>query len=137
MEEISRLELRICKIIVKYAPLIIAIGYFIISLASCFGIMFPFVSSLCYLSVIPFITIFAVSKLLKFCIWHRLPLWYCVLIDGLNAIFYYFDLPLMGKSMLAIYLTITISFIVLGMCLKEKYNAKTRVIKNNASNSSG
>ena len=68
MEEISRIEFRLCKIIVKYAPIAIAIGYFIISLVSCFGIMFPFISSLCYLSVIPFITMFAISKLLKFCI---------------------------------------------------------------------
>ena len=135
MEEISRIELRICKIIVKYAPIIIAIGYFIMSLASCFGVMFPFISSLCYLSIIPFISMFAISKLLKFCIWHRLPLWYCVTIDGLNASFYYFDLPLVGKPMLTIYLTIAILFIILGVYLKEKHNAKTRAIKNNASGS--
>ena len=136
MEEISRIELKVCKIIVKYAPIVIAIGYFIMSCASCFGVMFPFISSLCYLSIIPFITIYAISKLLKFCIWHRLPLWYCVLVDVLNAIFYYFNLPIIGKPMLAIYLTIAILFIILGMYLKEKHNAKDRRVERVTTNNS-
>lgn len=130
MVEISRTELKLCKIVIKYSPLAIAIGYFIMSCASCFGLMFPIVSTLCYLTVIPFITLYAISKLLKFCSWHRLPLWYSVVIDILNAIFYYFNIPLVGKPMLAVYLTVTILFIVLGMYLKEKHNVKNRVSKN-------
>lgn len=122
MEEISKQELKICKIIIKYTPFIIAIGYFIMACCSCFGIMVPIISSLCYLSVVSFISLYVISKLLRFCSWYRLPLWYCVLIDLLNAIFYYFNLPIAGKSMLAVYLTITILFIILGMCLKERYN---------------
>ena len=126
MEELSRIELKLCKTIVKYSPFAIALGYFIMSCTSCFGIMIPLISSLCYLTIIPFITLFAVSKLLKFCIWHRLPLWYSVIVDLLNAMFYYFNIPIFGKSLLAIYLTITILFIILGMYLKEKYNKNKR-----------
>ena len=133
MEEISRTELKLCKIIIKYAPLVIAIGYFIMSCAFCFGIMFPIISSLCYLTIIPFISLFAISKLLKFCSWHRLPLWYSISIDLLNAIFYYFNLPIVGKPMLAIYLTITILFITIGMILKEKNNVKNRTSENGTS----
>lgn len=127
MEELSKREVKVCKIIVKYSPMAIAIGYFIMACASCFGKMIPFISTLCCLSVIPFITLFSISKLLRFCSWHRLPLWYSIIIDGLNSAFYYFNLPIIGKPMLAIYLTITILFIILGMYLKEKRNVKNRI----------
>lgn len=126
MEEISKLELKTCRIIVKYSPFIIAIGYFIMAICSCFGFVPHFVSILCSMSIIPFIVLFAVSKLLKFCSWHRLPLWYSVLIDVLNAIYFYFNIPIGGKSAIAIYLLITIVFILIGMYLKEKHNVKNR-----------
>ena len=122
MEELSKLKTKLYKIIIKYAPITIAIGYFVMSCASCFGFMVPIVSTFCCITIIPFITLFAISKLLKFCIWHRLPLWYSLIIDLLNAIFYYFNLPIAWKTMLVIYLTITILFIIIGMCLKEKHN---------------
>lgn len=130
MEEISKLQLKICKIIIKYAPLLIAIGYFIMACCSCFGIVFPLMSTICHLSIISFVSLYSISKLLKFCVWHRLPLLYSLLIDSLNAGFYYFDFPIAGKMMLAIYLVITILFIILGMYLKEKHNVKNRSIEN-------
>ena len=130
MEEISKLQLKLCKIIIKYSPLCIAIGYFIMACCSCFGLVFPLMSTICHLSIISFVSLYSVSKLLKFCAWHRLPLWYSVFVDFLNALFYYFNFPLAGKSMLSIYLLITILFIILGMYLKEKHNAKNRSIEN-------
>lgn len=122
MEEISKSELKRCKIVIKYTPFVIAIGYLIMACASCFGLMFPFISSLCYLGIVPFIFLLSVSKLLKFCSWHRLPLWYSIIIDLLNASYFYSNVTLDGKLMVAIYLVITIVFVVIGMCLKERYN---------------
>lgn len=126
MEEISKVELKICKIVVKYAPFIIAVGYFIMAICSCFGFVPHIISVFCSMSIIPFIVLFAISKLLKYCSWHRLPLWYSVLIDVLNAIYFYFNIPISGKFAIAIYLLITIVFILIGMCLKEKHNVKNR-----------
>lgn len=126
MEEISKLELKICKIIVKYAPFVIAIGYFIMAICSCFGIVPHIISIFCTMSVVPFIVLFAISKLLKYCSWHRLPLWYSILIDVLNAIYFYFNIPISGKLAIAVYLLITIIFILIGMYLKERSNAKNR-----------
>jgi hypothetical protein len=74
MEEISKLELKLCKVVVKYSPFAIAIGYLIMAIAACFGIVVHVASILCSLSIIPFIVLICVSKLLKFCSWHRLPL---------------------------------------------------------------
>lgn len=126
MEEISKLELRICRVIIKYAPFIIAIGYFIMAISACFGFVPHIISIFCSMSIIPFIVLISISKLLKFCSWHRLPLWYSVLIDLLNAIYFYFNIPIGSKFAIAIYLLITIVFILIGMYLKEKRNVKNR-----------
>ena len=70
------------------------------------------------------------SVLLKFCIWHRLPLYYGIIIDTINTFDYYFTFSVNNITMLAIYLSITGVFILIGMYLKQKYNAKTRISKN-------
>jgi len=70
--------------------------------------------------------LFAISILLKFCIWHRLPLYYAITIDIINTVDYYFVIPISSKVLLLIYLVISIIFILVGMYLKEKHNAKNR-----------
>lgn len=129
MEEISKLELKICKIIVKYAPFVIAAGYLLMAIFACFGVALHTVSIFCSMSIVPFIVLASVSKLLKFCNWHRLPLWYSLLIDLLNATYFYFNIPISGKVAVLFYLLITIIFILIGMYLKEKNNAEIRVVK--------
>ena len=129
MEEISKFELKVCKIIVKYAPFVIAAGYLLMAIFACFGIALHIVSIFCSMSVVPFIVLVSVSKLLKFCNWHRLPLWYSLLIDLLNAAYFYFNIPISGKVAVLFYLLITIIFILIGMYLKEKNNAEIRVFK--------
>ena len=133
MEEISRFELKLCKVIVKYAPFVIAAGYLLMAIFACFGIALHIVSIFCSMSIIPFIVLISVSKLLKFCSWHRLPLWYSLLIDVLNATYFYFNIPISGKVVILVYLLITCIFIIIGMYLKEKYNVKNRFIKTNSS----
>lgn len=129
MEEISKFELKVCKIIVKYAPFVIAAGYLLMAIFACFGIVLHIISIFCSMSVVPFIVLVSVSKLLKFCNWHRLPLWYSLLIDLLNAAYFYFNIPISGKVAVLFYLLITIIFILIGMYLKEKNNAEIRVFK--------
>lgn len=134
MEEISKFELKLCKVVVKYAPFVIAAGYLLMAIFACFGIALHIVSIFCSMSIIPFIVLISISKLLKFCSWHRLPLWYSLLIDILNATYFYFNIPISGKVAVAIYMLITIIFILIGMYLKEKHNAKTRINKNRIAN---
>ena len=62
------------------------------------------------------------SKVLKFCIWHRLPIYYCFLMDVLSTIDYKYGIVLSNINLIVIYMIITVIFILLGMYLKEKYN---------------
>ena len=126
MEEISKSTIKLCKIVVKYIPILIAIGYFITSITSCFRIFIGFIVPIYRLSIFSFVCLFACSKLLKFCIWHRLPLYYSILIDVINAIDYYIVIPISSKWMILIYLLITGIFILCGVYLKDRYNRINR-----------
>lgn len=126
MEEISKSTIKLCKIVVKYIPILIAIGYFITSITSCLGVFIGFIVPIYRLSILSFICLFACSKLLKFCIWHRLPLYYSILIDVINAIDYYIVIPILSKWMILIYLLITGIFILCGVYLKDRYNRINR-----------
>lgn len=127
MEEISKSLARLTKIIVKYIPFVIAIGYLLMAIFSCFGISCIWLPVLFRFSISSFVCLFAISILLKFCIWHRLPLYYAITIDIINTVDYYFVIPISSKMLLLIYLVISIIFILVGMYLKEKLNVKNRI----------
>jgi len=126
MVEISKSLTRLTRIIVKYIPFVIAIGYLLMAIFSCFGISCIWLPILFRFSMSSFVCLFAISILLKFCIWHRLPLYYAITIDIINTVDYYFVIPISSKVLLLIYLVISIIFILVGMYLKEKHNAKNR-----------
>lgn len=127
MEVMSKSKLKICKIIVKHSPWLIAIGHFIMAILSCFGKVWYLLSLLCSLSIIPIISMITFSVLLKFCIWHRLPLYYSIVVDILNAIYFYFNILIGTELKILIYLVIVITFILIGMYLKEKYNRNKEI----------
>lgn len=129
MAEISKNLTKIAKIIIKYTPFIIAIGYLAMSILSSIGITVAILPFIFRYSLCSFICLMVMSFLLNFCIWHRMPLYYAAVVDILNTIDYYFVIPISNKAILIVYLTIAILFIVIGMYLKEKYNAKTKHIK--------
>lgn len=126
MAEISKCLAKLTRIIVKYIPFVIAIGYLLMAICSCFGISCVWLPVLFRFSMSSFVCLFAISILLKFCIWHRLPLYYAITIDIINTIDYYFVIPISSKVLLLIYLIISIIFISVGMYLKEKHNVKNR-----------
>jgi hypothetical protein len=126
MVEISKTLTKIVRIIVKYTPFVIGVMYFIQSILFCFGIVIPWLTITYRFSILSLICMLAMSVLLKFCIWHRLPLYYGASIDIINTIDYYITIPISNKSMLVWYLVITGIFILIGMYLKERHNAKNR-----------
>lgn len=74
------------------------------------------------------------SKVLKFCVWHRLPIYYCFCVDVLSTIDYKYGIPLSDINLLMIYMIITTIFILFGMYLKERYNRKRYITNNSESN---
>ena len=127
MEELCH---KILLILLKYIPFLIAIAYLITSILHCFGIICLIVPNIFYLSPITALFILVASKAFKFCIWHRLPIYYALLLHGIACLDYYCKIPITNNIMLFIYLLITIIFILIGMYLKNQYNKKKKYGQN-------
>ena len=123
MEEICH---KILLILLKYIPFIIAIIYLIVSVLRCFGVMSFIIPNLFFMSPITALFMIVASFTFKFCIWHRLPIYYSLLLHGIVCIDYYCNIPITSSILLFVYLLITIVFIIIGMYLKNRYNKKKR-----------
>lgn len=82
------------------------------------------------MSVLSFILILLLSIALNFCIWHRLPIYYCGTLDLSNLIYYYTNVPILNSEMLLIYFIITGIFILIGAYIKNKYNKRRNEYEN-------
>lgn len=114
---------------VKLIPFIFAVYYFLFAIASCSNIHLIILPNVFYLSPISALFILCASFTFKFCIWHRLPIYYSLVLQIINTIDYYSPVVFSDNVMLYVYLLITIMFILLGMYFKNKLNGKRK--KNN------
>lgn len=72
--------------LIKITPFIISVGYIINNVLLSFNIHVPFLDDIINLSLIPFIVLYISSFVFKFCIYHRLPLYYILFINIINLI---------------------------------------------------
>lgn len=112
--------------VIKYIPFIIGICYFLSTILSCFGIITVIISVIAQLSIFSGLFILLTSYVFDFCIWHRLPIYYCWTVDTLSFIDITYSIPMQNHVMLMIYLLITIVFILLGMYLKNHVNKQMK-----------
>ena len=111
-------------IIMKYLPVTIALVYFIVSILHCIGISLIIIPNLFYMSPITALFIICASFAFKFCIWHRLPIYYALILQLIAVIDYYSKVNISNSIMLFIYFMLTITFILLGMYFKNKKNGR-------------
>lgn len=128
----GRLNKKAILMVMKYTPWLIGASYFIQIVLGCFGIESFSLSILFGVSVIPALLLCLFSYFLGYCIWNRLPLYYVIFADALNAIDFYIGIPVTGKWMLIIYLLLIGIFILIGCLIKDKEHAKERDSKKNS-----
>lgn len=85
---------KIFLIILKYTPIIIGISYMLNTLLALIGIDMIFLSWLTGISILPFIFLLIASFAFKFCLYHRIFLYYIGISDIINWIDYLWTLPL-------------------------------------------
>lgn len=129
MEDLSRVKYKTALLLIKYIPWVIAFLTLIALILSCFGIQCILISFLTHLSVLPALCLISFSVLFKFCIWDRLPIYYTLTQNVINAIDFYFSIPVSNLQMIFVYLFISGIFILIGAYLKNKYNEQTRISK--------
>lgn len=123
VKRLYKMELRLLKVL----PVLLAVLYFSNTLCDVFNKDFPILSCLGGLSFIPFIFILISSFVFKFCTYHRMFLYYCVVNDTINWIDYAFKLDINDIRFLAIHLIVAFVFLLLILYLRkyENYCNKT------------
>ena len=107
---------------IKYIPFIIAVLYFIGISFGCFGIELKYVALFAQLSIVTSIILLTASFTFKCCIWHRLPIYYCWIIDLISYIDYEVIIPIDNRAYLIYVILISVIFIILGMYFKNRHN---------------
>ena len=104
-----KIELYLIKII----PFILAIICFINTTLSYFYIDITFLSYLGGISIFPLMFLYVSSYVFRFCVYHRLPLYYITINLILNLIDEYIGIPLSDRYLYAVYIIITFIFLML------------------------
>lgn len=130
----SKLGYKLLILAIKYIPLIITLFYILNQLLYWFNIDTPVISNIAGVSLLTWIVLFLSAIVFKFCIYHRLFLYY-ILISNLITIYdFYIGIPLNTRTILEIQSVLIgiLIFSILFTYLKtyDKSNKKL-IIKNN------
>jgi hypothetical protein len=115
---LNRILYKILLYSVKVIPMIISGIYLLNTVLSYCNIDIPLFS---YIVQFLFIGFFYIaSYAFKFCAWHRMFIHYISLVLVLNIIDYHIGIPLSNRDVLALYLVISIVFLIVTVFLKFK-----------------
>lgn len=79
---------------IKYIPFLIAVMYFIDTILDAFKVDIGILSHLFGMSFLPWCFLLLSSYVFKFCLFHRIPLYYIALNHVISLIDYYIGIPL-------------------------------------------
>ena len=117
-ENLSKSLYKIVLYLIKVIPIVISGIYLLNTVLSYFDIDLELFS---YLVQFLFIGFFYIaSYAFKFCAWHRMFIHYISLVLVLNIIDYHIGIPLSNRDVLALYLVISIVFLIVTVFLKFK-----------------
>lgn len=130
----SKLGYKLLILAIKYIPLIITLFYILNVLLYWFNIDTPVISNIAGVSLLTWIVLLLSAIVFKFCIYHRLFLYYILISDLITIYDFYIGIPLNTRTILEIQSILIgiLIFSILFIYLKthDKSNKKL-VIKNN------
>lgn len=97
---------------IKLIPMIIALLYFIDTILDAYGIDVEFISHLFGLAFLPWCFLLLSSFVFRFCLFHRLPLYYIALNHLISLIDYYIGIPVELKAWVVGHIAILFIFIL-------------------------
>lgn len=115
---------KVLLIALKVIPMVTALSYLLNTLVSYFGMSAGILSHIFGMSLLPWIFIYISAVVFKFCIYHKMFLYYVLVTDILNIIDYYIGIPISDFKLLMIHIIITGIFLFLILYLYVKYNKK-------------
>lgn len=115
-KDLYKLEL----LVLKSLPIMIMLCYLINTILSYFKIDLIIFSIIGGLSILPIIFILISSFVFKFCIYHRLPIYYIIVSDIINYYDLYIGIPLSNRWLFILNMMIAGIFIILIVLSKAK-----------------
>ena len=109
-------------VMLKYIPMIISLCYLANTITAYVGIDIPVLSSIAGMSLLTWIFMYIATIVFKFCSYHRMFLYYILIVDIINIIDYYIGIPVSDFQLLMLHSIITgiYLFIILFLYLKTK-----------------
>ena len=111
-------------VLLKYIPIFIALIYTLNTYAAFIGTDIPVANNIAGISLLTWIFMYMATIVFKFCSYHRMCLYYILIVDIINIIDYYIGIPITDFQLLMLHSIITgISlFIILFLYLKINKN---------------
>lgn len=128
---VNKLYYKLFIVVLKYIPLLIALCYVLNTVMAVFGIYIEPLSNIAGMSLFTWIFLYIATYVFKFCIYHRMFLWYILIDDLLNIIDYYYELPIETSNLLMIHNSIIgiFLFIILYIYVKDHKKSTGKNIK--------
>lgn len=101
-DQLRKSSHKLLLVVLKFIPMITALLYFMNTVFSCFGIDTPIFSHIAGMSLLPWLFIMIATYVFRFCIYHRMFLYYILTSDVVSIIDYYIGIPVSTFNMLAI-----------------------------------
>lgn len=111
---------KLLLVLLKFIPMLTALCYFLNTLFALFGIDTPLFSHIAGMSLLPWLFILLAAYVFRFCAYHRMFLYYILVVDLLNIFDYYIGIPLSAYSLIVIHLLITCLFLFIILYLYVK-----------------
>lgn len=123
-DQLRKSSHKILLLILKFIPMITALGYALNVLLAYFGIDAAILSHLCGMSLLPWLFILIATFVFRFCIYHRMFLYYILLNDLLNILDYYIGIPISTSNMIMVHMIVVCIFLFLILCIYVKHRKK-------------
>ena len=120
----NKISYRLFLFTLKAIPYVIALFYILFTVGCYFGIELNVIGYIASCSVLTWLFLYISSFVFKFCIYHRLPLYYILLNDLINTVDVYIHLPISTYSFFLLYIWLTGVFILLYIYLRVKNYAR-------------
>ena len=78
----------------KYIPMIISLFYLINTITAFIGIDIPILSTISGMSLLTWVFMYIATIVFNFCSYHRIFLYYILIVDIINIIDYYISIPI-------------------------------------------
>lgn len=94
-------------LMLKYIPMIISLVYMTNTFLSYFYIDLPILSSFAGMSILSWIFMYIAASVFRFCIYHKMFLYYILVTDMINIVDYYIGIPITDFRLLMFHSVLT------------------------------